>query len=504
MKTIATLCLSFIVPPCISAQVVDTIMPGSARAAALNISWVSDSVVNFSNDATVPSAFILRGTHWTSVGEEAGLEHVSLWKHASNGTYSEETMVLRMPDLMPVFARTRANTDSAFLEWKDGHMVGYAAPGKGERNAWDLPLDDPHFIGGIDLLMNALPLAAGYVAVLPTVNRWTGTTEWTRIAVTGSEKLERGGRSWDCWVVEPTPGGTVKKYWISKELRTPLRMEGHVAKAPAHWVDEHHPYYNNSEVAVSRDGKHIAFSSSRSGRDRIHVADSDGSNERVLTSDTMDHHAPTWSPDGKQLACMRGGENGARLCVMEVATGRTRELPVELPGLQSPNWSPVDDRIAFAAGAWPQLDIHTIHADGSGLVRVAELDGPEFWPVWSPDAQRFALTAFRPGESGVYTMRADGTDLKLLARKGETPAWSPDGRTVVVQMPAEEGYGIVAVLVSDGTQRTLTPGLNAEVPAWSTDDHIFFQRRQHGALDLYRVNVDGSGLEKVLVGGNWW
>ena len=113
--------------------------------------------------------------------------------------------------------------------------------------------------------------------------------------------------------------------------------------------------------------------------------------------------------------------------------------------------SPSGDRITFVRNR----AFYLIGPDGSDLRKVEDFD-PFSGVSWSPAEGEFVYSDI----SGIWVMRRDGTGKRQLthAKEGsdQSPAWSPDGRTIV------------------------------------------FTRGSHGSSSLFTVHPDGSGLEKLL------
>jgi len=80
---------------------------------------------------------------------------------------------------------------------------------------------------------------------------------------------------------------------------------------------------------------------------------------------------------------------------------------------------------------------------------------------------------------------------KLLARGYESPAWSPDGRTIAVVR-----RGVFLVSASGGNPRRLTRGDDSEV-TWSSDSSLLAFVRGTIAGDIYVVDATGSGLRNL-------
>src|SRR3954451_16099143 len=104
----------------------------------------------------------------------------------------------------------------------------------------------------------------------------------------------------------------------------------------------------------------------------------------------------------------------------------------------------------------------TINTDGSDRLEVIYEGG---MATWSPDGKKLALRSFDYHScchptSDLEVMNADGSDLRLLTNLGgnvESIAWSPDGTRIA-----------------------------------TTELHY------RGTIDIYVVNVDGSGVTKVI------
>ena len=101
------------------------------------------------------------------------------------------------------------------------------------------------------------------------------------------------------------------------------------------------------------------------------------------------------------------------------------------------------------------------------------------------------------GPNVVLLVNADGTGETRLAR-GNTPSWSPDGKSLVYQGP-----GGIYVIGSDGSRRrTLTRKGGA--PDWSPDGReIVFEYNDGRRVSLHVINSDGTG-ERLLVRGPAW
>jgi Tol biopolymer transport system component len=133
-------------------------------------------------------------------------------------------------------------------------------------------------------------------------------------------------------------------------------------------------------------------------------------------------------------------------------------------------------------------------------------------PGWSPDAALVAYAVEQNGRRDIVTMNADGTNVQALAsdeRADEAaPSYSPDGSRIAYEADAD-GNREIYVVGANGANRVRLTSHPArdQMPAWSPDGKkIVFtsDREAPPSFDLYLMNVDGTGVERLTSSGNNW
>ncbi len=175
----------------------------------------------------------------------------------------------------------------------------------------------------------------------------------------------------------------------------------------------HTPGYD-AEATISRDGKHIAFTSMRNGDLDIYTMDPDGKNVKQLTHELGYDGGPFWSYDGKWI-------------VYRAHHPKTPEAVKTYRDLLAENAiKPMD------------FEIWVMRADGSEKRQVTDLHAASFAPYFFPDGKKI-IFASNVGTKGMgnfdlYTVNVDGTGLEKITSNPTFdgfPMFTSDGKKLV-------------------------------------------------------------------------
>lgn len=216
----------------------------------------------------------------------------------------------------------------------------------------------------------------------------------------------------------------------------------------------------------------------------------DGAAERLPFEDRAFQNV-TLSPGGRLVAATVYERGASDLWTGEIARGTLSRLTTT-GGVVDPVWSRDGRTIFFGMAPSGRMQIHSIHADGTGPPAPYS---PA--PGLSPAAATSdgILFAHRPGANGfdIVTVTRDGTTRDWLATPFHeaNPRVSPDERWIVYQSN-RTGRSEVYLRAASGTgaDRQVSTAGGAQ-PEWSADGRIVFFTRERR---VYRVDVSAAPL----------
>jgi TolB protein len=180
----------------------------------------------------------------------------------------------------------------------------------------------------------------------------------------------------------------------------------------------------------------------------------------------------SWSPDGKWLAYSsnRLGRN-AEIFVLNLEDGAEYQLTDSRGSNRNPVWSPDGQWIAFVSQRHGATEIYRIRPDGRDEQRLTDSRGHNYYPTWSPDGEWIAFTSNRDGLYHLYKMRVNGSAVQRLTHEGTgntVPAWSPDGQYIAYVSERDRNIEIYRMRANGSQQIRLTDSRGDNVyPTWS-------------------------------------
>lgn len=301
------------------------------------------------------------------------------------------------------------------------------------------------------------------------------------------------------------------------------------------------------DFRLSRDGGSVVFSYRG---DLFTVSTAGGSAPFRLTRTRAAESAPQFSPDGKEVAALRGGQivtqhlengrlwqvtdveesfgaitayqwsrDGARFAVV-VRKGKIRQMP--LPNYSGRFVTAEPFPRSVAGDEPPEVALLVVPARGG---KPLEVDLGEWGakvylsePIWSRDSRRLAFRLIHPSMKRLRILVADALSGSSQTVYEEADprwvyvsefGWSPDSREIFFVSERDGWAHLYRVPASGGEPFQITRGrFECRPERFSFDDghdpqwaggHLYYSSTENGTAErhLYRIRPDGTGKERL-------
>jgi eukaryotic-like serine/threonine-protein kinase len=265
---------------------------------------------------------------------------------------------------------------------------------------------------------------------------------------------------------------------------------------------------SEGQPCFSPDGKKIVYvwgGENGDNRDLYIQSLEDGSMRRFTTNPAQDV-SPVWSPDGTRIAWLRTGRNETAVYVANVAGGVHGKVadvyPIRVEAVgRDLDWSPDGEYLAVPDRSQPEEPFHIVLIrvkDGARTIVTMPPDKiiGDLSPAFSPDGKSIAfLRAVSSGVEDVYVAPARGgpaTRLTSDNRYAVAVTWTADSRSVVFSSDRRRNSVLWRVRASGGEpERIVGIAENAADPAFSRDGRMAYAQASMDT-NIWRVDTESK------------
>lgn len=215
----------------------------------------------------------------------------------------------------------------------------------------------------------------------------------------------------------------------------------------------------DAEAVVSPDGKHIVFTSTRSGDLELWRMDIDGNNLLQLTSGLGYDGGAFFSHDSKKL----------------VFRSSRPTTPEDIKDYK--------DLLAENLVAPTNMEIYTMNIDGTDLKQITQLGKANWSPYFHPSDKKIVFSSNHHSTRGydfqIYSIDLDGKNLNQITYESEFnafPMFSPDGKKLIfssnrqAEKPHETNVFMADWVESDPAELVSESNLRNSITYLASDD----------------------------------
>ncbi len=255
-------------------------------------------------------------------------------------------------------------------------------------------------------------------------------------------------------------------------------------------------------MAISPNGRWLAFDSDRGGKQAIYRMLLSGGEPEPLSADSGDDFMPSWSPDGREIAYYGFRRGRRQLFVMPVDGGPPSRVVPDSDNQRFPDWAPDGKHLVFHSDRTGRFELYVVDRNARGdwapprqLTKEGGQDAR-----WSPDGR--AIVYVR--NTGLWVIPPDGGEPRLLvdtSNPSVRPApllaqWAPDGQTIYYKALDAEGHtSIWSISPEGGLPRLLVrfddPARPSSRAEFATDGKRFYFTVPERESDIWEMELVG-------------
>jgi Tol biopolymer transport system component/predicted Ser/Thr protein kinase len=248
------------------------------------------------------------------------------------------------------------------------------------------------------------------------------------------------------------------------------------------------------EVAISPDGRRLAFATLRQNADiwKLPVLPQSGmtrGSPETVISTTREDSRGAWSPDGKMLAFNSDRAGDMNIWLFSQANSNPRQLTTGHGGDFQPNWSPDENKIVFFSSRTGSPNLWEVEVASGALTRLTSNSAMNVNPFFSPDGRLIAYQSDQSGRLEVWVMNADGSNPRQLTNVGVTGhfmRWS--GQELIFRCTCGGKSAVMKVSLGGGDPQPFAEIMGGSHMSFSPDHSRIMDVVGHKVLWVSPIN----------------